>query len=278
VRRTLAIGAGVAVVVSVLAGSAASSDIYITGKVISRIPGKNMAAVRIAWDYRCLGEDGGDYEWSLKLVRLQPLPERTTALGSGTTERGEKTTRLAPGQYLPKADPYLCETSRGQGYDKPEIGGQFTVPDYCAWTVSSVRGLVQHQHGTAVKAARPGSSVTRGDEVVTPRSGQAGLRAAAGDGNVTLAGGSQLKVDVRHCPAKSGWKLVLEAGRLTAAIPVSAATKASFVVTTENATIAGRPGARWSVEYGKRRTKVRALAGQVRVGGKVLKPGQTATL
>ena len=56
-RRTLAIGAGVAVVVAVLAGSAASSDIYITGQVLARVPGKNMAAVRIAWDYKCLGEE-----------------------------------------------------------------------------------------------------------------------------------------------------------------------------------------------------------------------------
>ena len=95
-----------------------------------------MATVQIAWDYKCLGEDGGDYEWNLKLVRTRPLPEKTVALGSGTTERGDKTTRLAPGEYLPKSDPYFCETSRGQGYDKPEIGGPFTVPDYCAWTVS----------------------------------------------------------------------------------------------------------------------------------------------
>ena len=279
-RRGVAIGAGLAtaVVLAVLAGSAASSDIYITGQVLARIPGKNMATVRIAWDYKCLGEDGGDYEWSLKLVRTQPLPEKTVALGSGTTERGDKTTRLAPGEYLPKSDPYLCETSRGQGYDKPEIGGQFTVPDYCAWTVSSVRGLVQHQHGTAVKAARPGSSVARGDVVVTPRGGQAVLRAAAADGTTTITGGSELKVDVTHCPGKSGWKLLLDAGGLTAAVPKGATAKASFTTTTKNATVTGGAGARWKVEYAKRRTKVRALAGQVRVGGKVLKPGQTTTV
>ena len=157
-RRGVAIGAGLAtaVVLAVLAGSAASSDIYITGQVLARIPGKNMAAVRIAWDYKCLGEDGGDYEWSLKLVRTQPAAREDDRARLGNDERGDKTTRLAPGEYLPKSDPYFCETSRGQGYDKPEIGGQFTVPDYCAWTVSSVRGLVQHQHGTAVKAATAG--------------------------------------------------------------------------------------------------------------------------
>ena len=279
-RKGVAIGAGLAtaVVLAVLAGGAASSDIYITGKVIARVPGKNMAAVRVAWDYKCLGEDGGDYEWNLKLVRLQPLPEQTISLGSGTSERGVKMTRLAPGRYLPKSDPYFCETSRGQGYTKPELGGQFTVPDYCAWTVSSVRGLVQHQQGTAVKAARPGSSVAAGDVVVTPRGGQAVLQAAPGDGTTTLAGGSELKVDVKHCPGKSGWKLALESGGLTAAVPKGATAKASFTTATKNATVTGGAGARWKVEYAKRRTKVRALAGQVRVGGKVLKPGQTTTV
>ncbi len=277
-RRTLAIGAGVAAVVAVLAGSAASSDIYITGQVEARVPGKNLAVVRIVWDYKCLGEDGGHYEWNLKLMRTQPPPEKTVALGSGTTERGDTTTRLAPGRYLPTSDPYLCETSRGQGYDKPEIGAPFTVPDYCAWTVSSVRGLVQHQHGTAVKAARPGSSVARGDVVVTPPGGQAVLRAAAGDGTTTLTGGSELEVDRKHCPGKSGWKLVLEAGGVTAAVPKGAAAKASFTIATKNATASGGAGARWKVEYAKRRTKVRALAGPVRVGGKLLKPGQTATV
>jgi hypothetical protein len=276
----VAIGAALAtaVVLAVLAGGAASSDIYITGKVIARVAAKNMAAVRVAWDYKCLGEDGGDYEWNLKLVRLQPLPEQTISLGSGTSERGVRMTRLAPGRYLPKSDPYFCETSRGQGYDKPELGGQFSVPDYCAWTVSSVRGLVQHQQGTAVKALRPGSSVARGDVVVTPRSGKAVLRAAAGDGSTTLAGGSELTVDGKHCPAKTGWKLWLAEGGLTAAVPKGAAAKASFTIATKNATVSGDAGARWKVEYAKRRTKVTALAGNVRVGGKVLKPGQTATV
>jgi hypothetical protein len=280
VRRGVAIGAGLAtaVVLAVLAGSAASSDIYITGKVIARVAAKNMATVRVSWDYKCLGEDGGDYEWTLKVVRTQPLPEQTVALGSGTTEKGAKTTKLTPGRYLPKSDPYFCETSRGQGFDKPEIGGPFTVPDYCAWTVSSVRGLVQHQHGTSVKAARPGSSVAAGDVVVTPRSGQAVLRAAAGDGMTTLAGGSELMVDRKHCPAKTGWKLWLAAGGLTAAVPKGAAPKASFTVATKNAIVTGGSGARWKVEYARRKTKVRALAGEVRVGGKVLRPGQTRTV
>ena len=104
------------------------------------------------------------------------------------------------------------------------------------------------------------------------------LRAAAGDGTTTITGGSELKVDAKHCPGKSGWKLLLDAGGLTAAVPKGAAAKASFTTATKNATVTGGAGARWKVEYAKRRTKVRALAGQVRVGGKVLKPGQTTTV
>ncbi len=120
--------------------------------------------------------------------------------------------------------------------------------------------------------------MARGDVVVTPRSGKAVLRAAAGDGTTTLAGGSELTVDRKHCPAKTGWKLWLAEGGLTAAVPKGAAAKASFTIATKNATVSGGAGARWKVEYAKRRTKVSALAGKVRVGGKVLKPGQTATV
>jgi hypothetical protein len=279
----LAVGAGVAAVVAVLAGSAASSDIYITGTVLGRVGGQNAANVRIAWDYKCLGEDGGDYEWTLKVVRTQPLPEKTTVLGKGTGERGERTIRLTPGRYLPKADPYLCETSRGQGYDKPEIGGTFTVPDYCAWTVASVRGLVQHQHGSAVKAARPGSSIARGDVLVTPKSGKAVLAAAAGDGKATLSGATRLEVDRKHCPGKAGWKLLLGEGALSVAVTPAASAKASFSTLTENAIVLGGRLARWDLSFGSVTTKVKARAGTVRVAGKRgaplrLKAGQSATV
>jgi hypothetical protein len=278
VRRTLAIGAGVAVVVAVLAGSAASSDIYITGQVLARVPGKNMAAVQIAWDYKCLGEKGGDYEWNLKLTRTQPPPEKTVALGSGTTERGDTTTRLAPGRYLPTSNPYLCETSRGQGYDQPEIGAPFTVPDYCAWTVSSVRGVVQLEHETSVKLAKPGAVVAQGDALVTPRSGRAKLASVGRDGTVALGDGSRLEVDRKHCPRTAGWKVRLDEGVVTVAVPAGASSKAVFTTVTRNASASGGPGARWRLEYTKRRTKVRALAGRVRVGAKTLRAGQTATV
>ena len=152
------------------------------------------------------------------------------------------------------------------------------MPDYCGWTVSSVRGVVQHQQGTAVKAARKGSSVASGDAIVTPRGGQAVLRAVTGDGTATLAGGSELRVDGKQCPAKRGWKLVLGKGGLTAAVPKGAAATASFAIKTRNATVSGGPGARWRVEYAKGKTNVRAVAGVVRVPGKTLRAGQTATI
>ena len=51
-------------VLAVPAGGVASSDIYITGKVMARVAARTHATVRVAWDYKCLGEDGGDYEWT----------------------------------------------------------------------------------------------------------------------------------------------------------------------------------------------------------------------
>ena len=74
---------------------------------MSRVAGKNASTVRIAWDYKCLGEDGGNYEWTLKVVRTQPEPEKTTTLASGEGERGSKTVRLTPGQLPAYGQPVL---------------------------------------------------------------------------------------------------------------------------------------------------------------------------
>ncbi len=100
------------------------------------------------------------------------------------------------------------------------------------------------------------------------------LRAVTGDGTATLAGGSELKVDGKQCPAKRGWKLVLDKGGLTAAVPKGAAAKASFVDRDQERNRHGRP--RRTVEGGvraSRKTKVRALAGVVRVAGKSAEAG-----
>ena len=94
---------------------------------------------------------------------------------------------------------------------------------------------------------------------MTPRGGQAVLRAAAGDGTTTIAGGSELRVDVKHCPGKSGWKLALEAGGLTAAVPKGATAKAELHDRHEERNGHGRR--RRTLEGGVREaaTKVRAL-------------------
>ncbi|HEU0305119.1 MAG TPA: hypothetical protein VFR32_11125 [Gaiellaceae bacterium] len=283
-RGAIAIGAGfiAAAMLAALAGASSSSDIYITGSVMQRVAGENASVVRIAWDYKCLGEDRGSYEWTLKVVRQSPLPLKTTTLGDGTSERGEKLIQLTPGRYLPKSDPYFCETERGQGYDKPEIGGAFVVPDYCVWNVSSARGAVQLEHQTAVKLAKPGSTVSPGDALVTPKSGRVALASAARDGTARLVGSSRLELDGKHCAGTSGWKLRLERGSATAAVP-KAAAKRSFLLVTANASVTGAPGASWTTSFAPGLTKVQALAGKVRVAGKsgaalVLKAGKSATV
>ena len=53
-------GLAMAVLVTVPAGAVPSTDIYVTGKVMSRVSGTNASLVRIAWDYKCLGQDGGN--------------------------------------------------------------------------------------------------------------------------------------------------------------------------------------------------------------------------
>lgn len=266
-----------------LAGATASSDIYITGSVVGRVAGKNASVVRIAWDYKCLGEDRGSYEWTLKVVRQSPLPLKTTTVGSGDTERGEKIVQLTAGRYLPKADPFHCETDRGQGYDKPEVGGPFVVPDYCAWTVSSARGVVQLEQGSLVKLAKPGSVVSPGDALVTPKGGRVVLASSVLDGRAELDGGSRLRLDARHCSGKAGWKLELESGSVTAAVLPRAVANGSFLLVTRNASVTGARGARWSTSFAAGVTRVKALAGKVRVAGKTgatlaLRPGKTATV
>jgi uncharacterized cupin superfamily protein len=274
VRKTLVLGAviGAAAVLAVLASAAVSSDIYIRATEVERVPGKNAAAVRLAWDYKCLGDDGGSYEWTLKVVRTQPLPEKTTTLGSGTSERGDKTVQLRPGRYLPKSEPYLCENNRGQGYDKPEIGAPFTVPDYCSWIVSSARGVVQLEHETTVKLAKPGSVVAPGDAIATPRNGRAVLASAARNGQATLGGGSRLALDAKQCARTGGWRLELAKGAVTASVPAQADVKTRFQTATSNATVTAGRRATWRMKLAGRTTKVRVLVGNVIVTKKSGRP------
>lgn len=286
-RRVAGVVAGVATaaVLAVLAGGAASSDIYVSGKVVRRVGASPSSRVEVAWDYKCLGGKLGDatYEWTLKVVRTLPLPEETTTLGTGTSQRGSKVIQLPPGQYLPKADPFSCETERGAGNDKPEIGAPFTVPDYCAWKVVASRGAVELEHGSSVKLARPGATVAPGDALATPSGGQVTLSSLAGEGKAVLASASRLGVDGKHCSRKGGWRFSLAQGTVTASVPATVPGKATFETATARATVAGSKGSGWRVEVAGKATKVRALAGRVVVkkasGGSVsLRAGQSATI
>jgi hypothetical protein len=283
-RRKATLGAVLAGTLLV-AASAPASDIYIWGSVQQRVPGKHLAVVQMKWAYKCLGDKLGSatYDWTLKVRRRQPLPETVTTLGHGTSKFGTLTVTLPPGDYLPFSDPYFCETDRGAGYSKPEVGAPFTVPDYCAWTVSAARGFVQLERGSAVKLVKPGTTVTPGDLLATPKGGSAALASVGRDGTVAVAAASQLVVDGKQCAAKGGWRIQLSRGGLTAAVQRSALRKSSYVTATPNSTVSGLPGARWRVDYAKRKTRVRALAGSIRVAktGKapsILKAGQKTTI
>lgn len=267
-QRPIALAAAL-LSVAALAGVAASaplSDIYITGKVLGRVAGKSTSVVSISWAYKCLGEArGSSYEWTLKVIRNAPLPKKTTTLGSGTSGTGSKTVTLGPGQYLPLASPYRCETGVGAGFDKPEVGGPFTVPDYCAWSVSSARGAVELEQGSAVKAAKPGSQAAPGDAFATPKNGSVSAAAVSGEGTFALAGGSRVAVDAARCPAKGGWLLRLTGGTLTVGVAAKADPRRMYGVATQIATVTGSKGARWRVRLSGGNLTAKALSGSVRV-------------
>ncbi len=201
---------GVAVAAAcVLAGSASSrsaSDIYIWGTVLGRAKSSDASVVQLRWAYKCLGDKLGyaTFDWNLKLERDAPLPKKTTLIARGTSKRGQMNVTLPPGDYLPLSDPVRVHDGTWRGLHEPEIGAPFTVPDYCAWSVSSVRGAVQLEHGSAVKAAKPGSAAAPGDALVTPKSGSASMSSLGKDGTLTLAGGSRLEVDKSAVPGE-GW-------------------------------------------------------------------------
>jgi hypothetical protein len=275
--------AGVVVAVAaVLAGSVSSapaSDIYVWGTVLGRVQGTNDSRVQLRWAYKCLGDKLGyaTFDWNLKVDRSAPLPKKTTLIAKGTSKRGSKTVKLPPGTYLPYSDPYACTTERGAGWDKPEIGAPFTVPDYCAWSLQSVRGAVQLEQGTAVRAARPGSAAAPGNALVTPKSGAVKAASLGKDGSLSLGGGSRLEVDRARCPSKGGWLLRLESGSATVSVPPVASASKRYEVAGPKVKTAGTKGARWSVRIAKGKTAVRVFAGKVRAAGAVLKAGQSKT-
>jgi hypothetical protein len=275
-RKPAAIAA-VLVSLCVLAGVAAAlptSDIYIWGTVTGRVSGTNDSRIEMTWAYKCLGDKLGyaNYEWTLKVRRNRPLPRKVTVLAKGTSKKGSMTVRLAPGDYLPFSDPYFCETERGAGYDKPEIGAPFSVPDYCAWTVSAVRGAVQLEQGAAVKLARQGSKVAPGDALATPKGGSASIASAASDGKAALGGGARLGVGQSRCARAGGWRLAVAAGPVTVSVPKGARGTGRYETTTPNAGVFGGPGAGWRADYRAKATTVRVLTGSVQVTGRGAKP------
>lgn len=265
---TLAAGAGGA-------PARVSVDTYVTAKVVSRVPGKNMAVVDVNWAFKCLSDKLGEatYEWTIKLIRREPKPERTTTLGEGTSKKGTKRIRLAPGDYLPVADPYFCETERGAGSDKPEVGAPFVVPDYCAWSVATAKGQVLLEQGSSVRRARPGATMRPGSSISVPSGGAASLRSNSADGTVAASAASTVSL-FSQCAGKTGWALQLDQGSITAAVPAAANRAVAYHTKTANATVSARPGASWRLDYAAsgRRTTVRALAGSVLVAGKSGKP------
>ena len=154
------VGALVAILAGAVPGSMAS-DTYIFAKVLGRVPGKNLANVEISWAYKCLGDKLGDatYEWTLKAVRQQPKPEQTTELGQGTSKVGKLRTLARTGPVPAHLRPLPLRDGSGAGYDKPEIGQTFVVPDYCAWNVTASKGAVQLEWLTPWSGSR--SPVTR---------------------------------------------------------------------------------------------------------------------
>ncbi|MDQ5821319.1 MAG: hypothetical protein M3540_07765 [Actinomycetota bacterium] len=254
-------------------------DYYITGKVLSRISGRNRARVELRWDFKCLGDRLGaaTFEWSLKVVRRQPKPEQTVQIRTGTTKTGAFRSSLGPGLYEPLAEPFRCETDRGAGSTTPEVGRSFVVPDYCAWIVATPRGQVQIEQPRAVKTAKAGDTVRPGDVVVARARSSLALRSGGGESALKVGAASRLAVDPRYCGRQGGWKLDLASGTLAAQVKPSADALSRYEVRTPNATaIGGR--ARWTVRTeraaGTVTTHVRVTAGSVRVanrgGGKTV--------
>jgi hypothetical protein len=139
----------------------------------------------------------------------------------------------------------------------------------------TARGAVELEHGTAVKLARSGATVSPGDSLVTPKGAQASISSQAGEGKAALAGGSRLSLDAKHCSAKGGWRFVLGTGAVTASVPAGASAKGSYQTATARATVSGARGSTWRVELAGGKTNVRALRGTVTV---VKKSGAPATL
>ena len=242
-------------------------DVYIRGSVLGRVPGRNLARVAVRWDFKCFNDRLGaaTYRWTLKVVRRTPTPERTLTLSSGTSKSGSARTRLAPGRYVPVADPFRCQTERGAGSTEPEIGAPFTVPDYCAWSVVKARGRAGLEEARAVRPLRRGDRIAPGNVVFTSRGSSVTARSQEGGSTLVFSPRSRARVDRTHCRTRGGWRLTLLAGRVRSKLAERDRT-ARYEIATPNAAAAAR-AATWLVESrrvrGKPWTRVRVQAGRV---------------
>jgi hypothetical protein len=265
-RRAAALAA---LVLTIAIGDAAareSVDVYIRGEVLGRAAPANLADVEIRWDYKCFGDKLGasTFEWTLKVVRKQPLPEQTTALQSGTSKTGSVRSRLAPGQYLLTANPFRCATDRGAGTTEPEIGETIVVPDYCAWRIERSSGRVTVERGGTVKAGAAGALV-RGAETLVTGTGSATIANEGAHTRLRVARGARIHVDSPACARAGGWKLVLGGGAVEGTI---AERRTGYTIATANAAV-GAVTARLRVEaarkQGKPWTRVAVKSGRATV-------------
>lgn len=258
---------------AVVAGSALAVDTFVFGSVAGRVAGTNEADVKVRWALKCLGDKLGaaTYEFTLVAVRVQPEPQTTVTIRKDTTKTGSTRIRLPAGSWQIRADPFLCETERGAGSTRPEIGQTVEVPDYCSWVVRRVRGAASVETASAVKRARPGSLAAPGSTLVAPAGGSIDAGTPDRSATAALGGGARVGIDAKQCRTRSGWRLALQAGAITVSATAGPDAARDHDVATPNAVATGRVG-RWSVAIarsgGAVTTVVRVRKGSVRVKGK----------
>lgn len=273
-RPSVALLALLAAVVALAAWAGTASartetDIYIFGTVAGKAAGKNAARVVIRWDFKCLGDKLGEatYEYTLVASTLGEEPARKATFTAGTSKRGTLTALLAPGRWQLRGDPFLCETERGAGSTTAEVGQVVTVPDYCAWTPTSVRGAVEVGTGASVRRARSGVSVSPPATISTPARAAASLTTPGREASVSAGPSTSLQLVRGACGG--GPSMTLASGSVTVA--------ASPVTTTELRTGAARVRGRaatWSTTIGPGTITVTVARGSVSVQGRAGAPVQ----
>lgn len=171
-----------------------------------------------------LGE--ATYEYTLVASTLDEEPARKVTFTSGTSKKGSLVAVLAPGKWQLRGDPFLCETERGAGSTAAEVGQVVTVPDYCAWTVTSARGAVEVGSGSAVRRGRAGSSVSPPATLSTPARAAVALSTPDRSASLSLGPSSSVTVARGSCGAGPSLTVARGTARLTSGRGASAEVKA----------------------------------------------------